>query len=259
MVARVFVMHVWGFIKVVVVICVLAISPPLRADELARADDAFLSHFETVVFGLEDNFGHRDDTVIRWSGPDVVVNWVAFAANDFGEPVPVAPRNHLVNLGKHHVVELAKATGLTFRDALTSGRSPDITVVFTTGALMDQVPLPGIPKELQRRLAQARTCFFVFRTRAGGEISRAFVVVNHGRAQFLTNHCLLEELAQALGAPNDSDREDASIFSEGSKASDLSPADRRVLWLLYHPEMMPGLSHGQALGLAQRLLETTKP
>jgi len=67
-------------------------------------------------------------------------------------------------------------------------------------------------------------------------------------------HCLAEELAQVLGLLGDGWFNGASLFDDTSRASDLQPADRAALCLLYLPSVLPGMAVAQAIAEVRRAL-----
>ncbi len=220
----------------------------------ARADSAFLRHFDSVVFGLEEAGGNREPVVVRWAKRTIAVNWSAFEEDENGRLQPAVTPRHLMVLGEDHLKRIGEVTGLEFVSALEVRRAPGLTVVFAPGPVMAKVPLPGVSDSLKKRLARGATCYFVLRAGANGQLRRAFVVVNPNRSLSLANHCLLEEISQSLGAPNDSNHLRPSIFSDLDAIGELTVDDRRLLEILYHPEMHPGLGRNEALELAGGLL-----
>ncbi len=72
-------------------------------------------------------------------------------------------------------------------------------------------------------------------------------------------HCLLEELAQSLGLPNEDDRVAPSIFNDSLHLTSLSLIDKVLLRLVYDPRMRPGLPRAQALQLARTILTKLNP
>jgi hypothetical protein len=87
-----------------------------------------------------------------------------------------------------------------------------------------------------------------------GALDRAFVVVNTERDGFLIDHCLLEELTQSLGLPNDTDFLRPSIFSDHDTLRKLSPTDEILIRTLYHKRMFAGMTHKAAMTMARLLI-----
>ena len=71
--------------------------------------------------------------------------------------------------------------------------------------------------------------------------------------------CLHEEIAQALGLPNDSNLARPSIFNDDQEFALLTRMDELMLKILYSPELHPGMTADEARPvvevLATRLLD----
>ena len=65
--------------------------------------------------------------------------------------------------------------------------------------------------------------------------------------------CIHEELAQALGLPNDSNAARPSIFNDDEEFALLTPQDEAMLRLLYNPALHPGMTEAQARPIVQTL------
>ncbi len=68
-------------------------------------------------------------------------------------------------------------------------------------------------------------------------------VINRAQAGF----CIQEEVAQALGLPNDSDVIANTVFSDVNDVTQLTPLDETLLRLLYLDVIEPGMSRILAL------------
>lgn len=77
-----------------------------------------------------------------------------------------------------------------------------------------------------------------------GELYRARVVIAADRiSQRLRSHLIREELTQALGLMNDSQRYENSIFYQNySETTEFSELDCAVIKLLYSEDILPGMS-----------------
>ncbi len=67
--------------------------------------------------------------------------------------------------------------------------------------------------------------------------------------------CIHEELAQGLGLANDSPRARPSIFNDDEEFALLTRHDEELLWLLYHPDIKPGMTPEEARPILRRLLD----
>ena len=71
--------------------------------------------------------------------------------------------------------------------------------------------------------------------------------------------CIVEELTQMLGAPNDADDIDPSIFNDNSSYADLTVSDRMTIRMLYDPRLKPGMTWLEAEPIAREILEELRP
>ena len=71
--------------------------------------------------------------------------------------------------------------------------------------------------------------------------------------------CVVEELTQILGLPNDSDSVKPSIFNDQSRYSELTDHDRRMLKMLYDPRITPGMPRKEALRQGRLILNEMSP
>ena len=65
--------------------------------------------------------------------------------------------------------------------------------------------------------------------------------------------CVVEELTQILGLPNDSATVEASIFNDHSQYFELTKNDRMLVQVLYHPRITFAMPRQQALRLARTI------
>jgi len=90
----------------------------------------------------------------------------------------------------------------------------------------------------------------------GSEIRRALVAipVDQARLHGKLVSCIVEELTQILGLPNDSDRVYPSIFNDRSTDQLLSGLDLLLLKLLYDPRLKAGMGPDQVRRAGARVL-----
>lgn len=102
----------------------------------------------------------------------------------------------------------------------------------------------------------AGDCAVEVTVRRGEILSGTVILPADDRARF--RHCLAEELAQLLGllgdGPSGGPTEGLSLFDDGARASELQPADRAALCLLYLPSIEPGMAVAEAIANVRRAL-----
>ncbi len=196
--------------------------------------------FETVVFGSELDPKLASAAIGKWQSP------IRLAIR--GKPGD----RHLEFLGVH-VATLEKLTGLSIALA-KPGEEANITVVFVPRAQMSKIQIGGVEPNLIERLAAPGGCYFVSWQKPVGTLIGAAIVVNTDRDMARINHCLLEELTQTLGLPNDTDILRPSIFSDNDYLLELSRPDEIVVRALYDPRLKPGMAKAEALKIAPTII-----
>ena len=81
----------------------------------------------------------------------------------------------------------------------------------------------------------------------------AFAVIPTEHPDLLRMSCIHEELAQALGLPNDSNAARPSIFNDDEEFALLTRQDELMLRILYNPALRPGMTEQQARPIVQTL------
>ncbi|HAS26883.1 MAG TPA: hypothetical protein DCR64_15765, partial [Vibrio sp.] len=67
--------------------------------------------------------------------------------------------------------------------------------------------------------------------------------------------CIVEEITQVLGLPNDSDKAYPSIFNDHTPEDLLSPLDVVLLKLLYEPELKAGMTKSEVKPIVRKILK----
>jgi hypothetical protein len=101
------------------------------------------------------------------------------------------------------------------------------------------------PHELDIILKEA-TCFAKFFTRRL-EIRAAIVVIPDHHPRRVVRACVVEEIAQIMGLPNDSNLVGESIFKDRGRHNELTPHDRLLLKILYDKRLHFGMPRKETL------------
>ena len=207
---------------------------PAAADAKQRpAVEEIVRLFETVVFGSELDPKLASKAIAKWQAP------IRLAIQ--GKPGD----RHLEFLG-NHAATLSNLTGLSI-ELVKPGAAANITVAFVSRAQMAKIQIGGVAQDLIERLAAPGGCYFVSWQKPVGTIIGAAIVVNTDRDMARINHCLLEELTQSLGFPNDTDMLRPSIFSDHDYLLELSRPDVILVRALYDPRLKPGMPKVEAV------------
>ncbi len=81
----------------------------------------------------------------------------------------------------------------------------------------------------------------------------AVAVIPSEHPDLLRLSCIHEELAQALGLPNDSNAARPSIFNDDEEFALLTTQDEAMLRILYNPTLRPGMTEAEARPIIQTL------
>ena len=228
-------------------------APP-TVDELVR-------YFDTIVFKSEFKSAAPSTLIKKWTGPLRVAirNFEEVTEKADGREVPrlkqvKVKKPHLRFIQKH-LNSLIRATGLKTEDAKKTGKDPNFYINFVPRQQMANPHLVKVKQKLLKRMAAQGGCFFLmWADRKSGNISKAVIVVNSERLLIRINHCLLEEMTQSLGLPNDSNLINPSIFSDRSRRTDLTRTDLIILKTLYDERMKVGLLHEKAISVAADII-----
>lgn len=146
-----------------------------------------------------------------------------------------------------HAQHLSHITGLPI-DFTNQAADANIFVIFTEYAkLEDKVrQYIGDPENIRAALNEA-ICLGNFRRNGRYEITRGAIIipVDYARSKARFLDCVVEEITQLLGLPNDSNEVYPSVFNDVSVDTYLSPLDYILLKALYSDALKPGMSVAQ--------------
>jgi hypothetical protein len=83
--------------------------------------------------------------------------------------------------------------------------------------------------------------------------ARAVAVIPSEHPDLMRLACIDEELAQALGLPNDSNAARPSIFNDDQEFALLTKQDEMMLRILYDPALHPGMTEAEARPIVETL------
>lgn len=231
---------------------------PFTDAMLARA---FLSvAFYVEYAGGEISSGSHASAVTlqRWDGPIRV-------ALDIGASVPADQAASERATVASYLGRLSRLTGLQIT---LDDRSPNfwlhIGSVDERAALGAKIAaeMPGLTDsqlDSAIHLNPDTFCQVLSQSDDDKTYTRAVAVIPAEHPALLMQACLHEELAQALGLPNDSNLARPSIFNDDQEFALLTRMDEAMLRILYSPELAPGMTETQARPvvetLATRLLD----
>lgn len=199
---------------------------------------------EDVVIGSKP--GAR---LVKWTEAPVIrlETLSSGPRDDTGKPTTIPVETSILHHAalQKHIKDLAFLTGLPIRLMPRDiGSGGDIVITIVPRVAMSAVPFPGVPAKLMNDLMGPSRCYFVIWPDPEWAIAKAHIVINSMLDENHIIHCLLEELTQSLGLPNDSDRLRPSVFNESAMLLVLSRLDRILIRTVYDPRISKGLSLG---------------
>ncbi|GGB98260.1 hypothetical protein GCM10011352_25450 [Marinobacterium zhoushanense] len=163
----------------------------------------------------------------------------------------VAERSLHEQLVDAHLTQLAQITGHSIQRV---GSRADANVELLL--LRQQDLLSAWQSRTEgERIPEGTLCLAKIWAR-GGEIRRALVAIpvdqasQHGKLV----SCIVEELTQILGLPNDSEKVFPSVFNDRSTDQLLSGLDLVLLKLLYDARLQPGMGPEQVRQIGMRVI-----
>jgi len=212
------------------VACIAAFRPAAAAELRPQLDD-MVDHFVEVVFGVEyAQLTARPEGLAKWPGPVVGINVQ-------GRQTP-----QLIGLASKHLRALARLTGLGFKTLKPGETIPSIDLVFLKRAEMGNIGGPNIDRNVIQSMASDPTvvCYFLNWRSPPERIVKALVVVNVEADPVRLDACLLEELTQVMGLPNDVQAYWRTMFNPNDASTVHSPWDALYIRTLYDPRLPPG-------------------
>lgn len=196
-----------------------------------------------IEVALNNEYSTKKQRVRKWQKP--IKLWIEHKVAD------KAVHTYIVQM---HVKHLSLLTGLPI-ELVDSKAKANVTLIFTQQSVwkQDVAELLGL-KSLD--YIRDAVCMASFKTNRNKEIVSAGIVipVDQARAKGKLVSCVVEEITQIMGLPNDSDDVYPSVFNDKSSDDLLSPLDGLLLKLLYHPLVKTGMTEKQVTPILTRII-----
>jgi len=225
----------------------LASAWPIHADPTDWQHASYIvdSFFEIA---LKNEFSRNGQIVRKWPTSGIRYHYVH----------RVQDSQLHEKLAELHLQHLQSITVLTI--ALSPAKQANLTIVFSSeDSLKDDLrQFFGIKSATVRdNFFRHSVCIAHFSTNDNGNIDNAAVIIPVDRAR---DHgklvdCIVEELTQVMGLPNDSEKVFPSIFNDRSIDHMLSGLDFVLLKILYDSRLNPGLNKAQAEAIVRIIVQ----
>lgn len=157
-------------------------------------------------------------------------------------------------LAELHVQHLAQITGLSI-EFVSKQSQANVHWIYTRESRWIKDAKSALNLKSTQYLNSA-ICTAGYKTDITGHIVSAAIVipVDLARSRGKLLACVVEEITQALGLPNDSEHAYPSIFNDHTPEELLAPLDVVLLKLLYEPDLKTGMTLSEVKPVVKRLL-----
>ncbi|SBT16561.1 hypothetical protein MGA5115_00642 [Marinomonas gallaica] len=174
--------------------------------------------------------------LVRWERPIHI-----YVESDYGDSQLQA---ELLSIHARH---LSKITGVPIYFTPNVKKANIIATFTDMDSVEDKVRrYIGPPDKIRTALDEA-ICLGNFSINSKGQIQSGVIIipVDYARQNARFLDCIVEEITQLMGLPNDSDDVYPSVFNDSSTDIYLSPLDFILLKALYSPRLSAGMSVDQ--------------
>ena len=211
---------------------------PLSRDQLIR-------NFDIIVFHNEFD-GQTDNRLRKWAVP--VRLYLDIRSGD-RKLIDFAVEQHVEHLAGITQYDIAVVTDLA---------QANVVVVFDNESALEQIRRDYFPPKFDiKQVMQTNLCIGQYQSNDSYEIVHAVVVIPVDRvmAAGRLEACVVEEITQILGLPNDSDDVNPSVFNDDSAEIELTNQDILLVKLLFDPRLRAGMRRAEVLANVRDILE----
>ncbi len=228
------------------IVCVLAALVAFGCDRKAAedttsalSDEQILAHFELIA--LNSEFDGPLDSLKKWESP-VFVSVIG------------TPSDRHLTVLREHLVDVMVLTGLDIEPGEDASDGDSVLAVhfisdeearrlageqpeddpFAIAEVLDLLLTPDI-KDNER-------CTFAFSWDVDGRILFGDVFIHSDIEAADVTPCVVEELSQVLGLPNDTNQAGPTVFSDNGEFVALTQQDLLFLRMLYDPRLRSGMT-----------------
>lgn len=227
----------WG------ILLLIGLPQWLYAQSLDWQDTAYIEKaFIEIAFKREYQSGTQ--RLNKWTTPiRYQVHYEGLEPVEMVNRLVTAHLNHLAHITEHSIRPSANQTPANLKVIITPEANYLASIQkYTRSNVQD--------------IERTSHCMATFRLNSAQAIIGATVIIplDHVMERGLLPACVVEELTQVMGLPNDSNWVAPSIANDASKLDLLTGLDYVFLKLLYRPELKPGMSLQTARPIIQHQL-----
>lgn len=236
--------------------------PRAVSAETALTNDQIITNFNIVAFGNEYT-KQQYDHIRKWDRPIYV--GILGKPPDYFDDMIVSFLDELI-AATGHPMSLVYSPRMSREKRIPRGFNPNKVVnIFliydTINDIAKMVRNKKVPHAafVLKTLSEGKAhCMATINKKKTDVVSAIVYFPSHHKPQSI-RACVVEELTQILGLPNDSDRITQSIFKDRGKHNELTPQDRLFLRLLYSPGIKSGMPRIEALKAIYANLNKIRP
>jgi len=235
-----------SYIRGIVFSCLLSLNYISSADTFHWQSPEYIQD-SFIEIALNNEYSTEVSTIRKWAKPIYYSIIHRTADHSLHQRIT-----------ESHIDQLASITGIEIYPSSTKNEN-NLTIIFSTEALLSQELQQDFLLNNQQQiteLSRNSVCLAHFSINPDSSINQAIVIipVDRARAHAKLLSCVIEELTQVMGLPNDSDKVYPSIFNDKSHDDYLSGLDFVLLKLLYKPEIKVGMNIEQVNKQLPRIL-----
>ena len=233
-----------GKLAVVVATAALCItSLPAQARDPLTVEK-YVKYFDQIVFRNEYASARASHILRKWPGP--VIKFKIGGLKKPAEKYRKIIAKHSKALSRYGAPKFVEIGGTT--------PGEDLIFMFArTNSMKKAGRLLEKNENVLKDMAKG-SCYFLSYHMPSGKLVKGMIVVNSEFPDTVIRHCLLEEMAQSLGLPNDSPYVSPSLFNDHEQRQDLSQIDKVLVRTLYDKRMKAGMPREAALKMAHRVI-----
>lgn len=244
-----------------------------------RFDSCQARHFFNIILLLffTPCFADTETKLAHWQTPSYIIDsFIEIALNNeystaisrlrkWQKPIYYSIEHRTADKELHqelvelHLNHLSDISGLDI-SPVTNHETANLKIIFSTELQLKQELNQDFLLGDQQQIGQLTrnsVCLAHFSIAKDNSIENAIVIipVDRARAHAKLLSCIVEELTQIMGLPNDSDKVFPSIFNDKSHDDYLSGLDFLLLNLLYDKRMQAGFNQTQVKQTLQKILQ----
>jgi len=193
---------------------------------------------------LRSEYSTKNQPIRKWNKPIKVWLDHKVAESEKHQRLVKMHLKHLSAITKHPISLVKHQENANVKLVLTTQKNWPQDVAKLTG------------RSAVQQLRSA-VCMAGFQLNKASEISSAWVVIPVDQAEMHRKlvACIVEELTQIMGLPNDSDKVYPSIFNDKTPQSLLTGLDSILLKLLYLPNVKSGMTEAQVDPIIRKVIK----